>query len=190
MSTIPALFSVARARSGPSTSARDVESNSSSWHWAAWTTHKEKVTESDKRKKFRSKTSKRKYSKTWEKEFSWLMYDDVLFVVLVRGQGDHCSAQEEWVTKPFQNWKKAVEKMRTHERSESHIQASEALLLATKSGTIAQQLQSIGEQGCNKIPHSVYSFSHSPTYRSFYELHAIRFSSVLWCSGSAELRWK
>ena len=35
-----------------------------------------------------------------------------------------------WVTKPFQNWKKAVEKMRAHEQSESHIQVSEALLLA------------------------------------------------------------
>ena len=51
-----------------------------------------------------------------------------------------------WVTKPFQNWKKAAEKKRAHERSESHIQASQALLLATKSGTIAQQIQSIEEQ--------------------------------------------
>lgn len=148
MSTIPALFSAAKAKSGPSTSARDVESNSSSE-----SDHdigppiKRKCTESDKGMKYRSKASKRKYSKSWEKEFRWLMYDE-------DSDGAFCRTCKEsgrslqrtggvWVTKPFQNWKKAVEKMRAHERSESHIQASEALLLAAKTGMITQQLQSI-----------------------------------------------
>ena len=48
-----------------------------------------------------------------------------------------------WVTRSFHNWKKAVERMRAHERSEFHTQASEAHLLTIKSGTIAQQLQSM-----------------------------------------------
>ena len=153
MSTISALLSAARAKSGPSTSAKDVEPNSSSE-----SDHdieqlepptKKKCTESEKGEKHCSKTSRRKYSKTWEKEFSWLMYDD-------DSEGASCRTCKEsgkslqrtggvWVTKPFQNWKRAVEKMRAHERSESHIRASEALLLAAKSGTIAQQLQSTGE---------------------------------------------
>jgi len=35
-----------------------------------------------------------------------------------------------WVTKPFQNWKKAVEKMRKHERSDNHKKQN--LLLAQR----------------------------------------------------------
>ena len=31
-----------------------------------------------------------------------------------------------WVTKPFQNWKKAVEKIRTHERNDNHKKQIEA----------------------------------------------------------------
>ena len=30
-----------------------------------------------------------------------------------------------WVTKPFSNWKKAVEKMKTHEKSDAHSQAKD-----------------------------------------------------------------
>ena len=55
-----------------------------------------------------------------------------------------------WVTKPFKNLKKAVEKMRAHSKSNSHINHCEAELLAARArkegSSIIQQLQIIGEQ--------------------------------------------
>ena len=57
-----------------------------------------------------------------------------------------------WVTKPFQNWKKATERMKGHERSSLHIQASQALLFISKQGSVVQQLQRVGmqERGKNR----------------------------------------
>ena len=43
--------------------------------------------------------------------------------------------------KTFWNWKKAVEKMKAHERSDLHIRASQALLVASQEGSVVQQLQ-------------------------------------------------
>ena len=55
-----------------------------------------------------------------------------------------------WITKPFKNWKKAVEKMRAHPKSDSHIKHTEAELLAARArkeeSSIIQQPQIIGEQ--------------------------------------------
>ena len=55
-----------------------------------------------------------------------------------------------WITKPFKNWKKAVEKIRAHSKSDSHIKHCEAELLAARArkegSSIRQQLQIIGEQ--------------------------------------------
>lgn len=51
-----------------------------------------------------------------------------------------------WITKPFKNWKKAVDKMRAH----SHIKHCESELLAARArkgvSSVIQQLQIIGEQ--------------------------------------------
>ena len=50
------------------------------------------------------------------------------------------------VTKPFKNWKKAVEKMKTHSRSDSHSHATQAMLAAKRAvvdGTVVQQLQNV-----------------------------------------------
>ena len=33
-----------------------------------------------------------------------------------------------WITKPFTNWKKGVEKMKAHASSDAHIKASQAAL--------------------------------------------------------------
>ena len=38
-----------------------------------------------------------------------------------------------WITKPFKNWKKAVEKMRAHSKSDSHIKLYEVELLAARA---------------------------------------------------------
>ena len=54
-----------------------------------------------------------------------------------------------WITKPFTNWKKAVEKMRAHGKSDVHIQSAQAALeaeRAEKEGSVVQRLQQIGEQ--------------------------------------------
>ena len=51
-----------------------------------------------------------------------------------------------WVTKPFKNWKKAVEKMKAHSRSDSHSHATQAMLAAKRAvvdGTVVQQLQNV-----------------------------------------------
>ena len=51
-----------------------------------------------------------------------------------------------WVTKPFKNWKKVVEKMKAHSRSDSHSHATQAMLAAKRAvvdGTVVQQLQNV-----------------------------------------------
>ena len=48
-----------------------------------------------------------------------------------------------WITKPFNNWKKAIEKMRAHARSDIHIQSCETEMVAARQGTIVQQLQHV-----------------------------------------------
>ena len=48
--------------------------------------------------------------------------------------GDVC------VTKLFQNWKKATERMNAHKRSSLHTQASQALLVISKQGPVVQQV--------------------------------------------------
>ena len=149
--SIQSYFSSSSTQAKSSTSAISVEDSSSSSEdivQFAPPPTKKKCT--DKRKK-RHCVSKRKYSQSWEKVFGWLMYDEDSEGVLCRfckesGRPLHRTGGV-WVTKPFKNWKKAVEKMTAHERSDSHVQASEAVLLAAKAskeGTIVQQLQSIG----------------------------------------------
>ena len=51
-----------------------------------------------------------------------------------------------WFTKLFQNWKKATERMKAHERSSLHTQASQALLVISKQGSVVQQVQRVGMQ--------------------------------------------
>ena len=47
------------------------------------------------------------------------------------------------VSKSIQNWTKAIEKIKAHERSSLHVNASQALLLASKHGSVVQQLQRV-----------------------------------------------
>ena len=53
------------------------------------------------------------------------------------------------VTKPFTNWKGALEKMKAHSQSDIHVQACQASMLAERAareGTITQQLQQITDE--------------------------------------------
>ena len=54
-----------------------------------------------------------------------------------------------WISRPFKNWKKAIEKMKAYAKSEVHIlscEAEKAAARALQEGSIIQQLQQIGEQ--------------------------------------------
>ena len=68
-------------------------------------------------------TTKRKYSKNWESMFSWLVYDEDIngtFCRVCKQTTAESATQHTgsvWVTKPFQSWKKATERMKAHERS-------------------------------------------------------------------------
>lgn len=102
----------------------------------------------------RSKLSDvRKYNKKWEQQFPWLEYDEHIQGVFCRECKKYGNSSQRtggaWITKPFTNWKKAVEKMRAHSKSDVHIQSCEASLLAeraTRQGTIIQQLQHVADQ--------------------------------------------
>jgi hypothetical protein len=102
--------------------------------------------------KYRPKSGQRKYSKKWEKEFLWLEYDENYqgaFCKICRKHEHHSSQKTggAWITKPFKNWKKAVEKMRAHAKSDTHIRHFEAeVLAAQKEGSILQQLKSVTEE--------------------------------------------
>ena len=105
--------------------------------------------------KYRAKSGRqRKYNKKWEKDLPWLEYDENYqgaFCKICRKRNQYSSQKTggAWITKPFKNWKKAVEKMRAHANSDAHIRYSEAEVLAAKAekeGSILQQLRSITEE--------------------------------------------
>ena len=69
----------------------------------------------------------RQYNKKWEEKFTWLLYDEAC-------QGVFCKECKKagqslqrtggtWVTTPFTNWKKALEKMKARSQSDIHVQA-------------------------------------------------------------------
>ena len=93
--------------------------------------------------------SNRKFSKKWEKEFSWLEYDvdvDGAFCQVCKAAYDDSTVQHTggvWVSQPFRNWKKPTEKMKAHEKSTLHCEAVEAVLLTSEQGSIVQKLHRV-----------------------------------------------
>ncbi len=54
-----------------------------------------------------------------------------------------------WITKPFTNWKKVIQKMKSHSESEMHLLSCQLDVeadRARKEGSIISQLQNVGEQ--------------------------------------------
>lgn len=99
----------------------------------------------------------RKYNKKWEKEFPWLEYDNnyngVFCKVCRKSMRQSKTSQGSggtWVTKPFNNWRKALEKMRAHASSDTHTKCVEAELLVREGGTIAHQLHCIEDDQRSK----------------------------------------
>ena len=104
-----------------------------------------------------SAATSRKYNKKWAKDFPWLEYDGnfqgafckICRKVETRGQSSQGSGGV-WVTKPFQNWKKAVQKMKEHASSESHLRQVEAELIVSRGETVVSQLQRFGDSERSK----------------------------------------
>ena len=68
-----------------------------------------------------------------------------------------------WTSKPLTNWKKAVEKMKTHAKSDVHIeavQAASAYEASLHQGSVVQQLQSVSEQERMRNRAAIKSFIH------------------------------
>ena len=68
-------------------------------------------------------SSSRKYQKRWGKDFTWLEYDvdcDSALCKLYKIYGKTSLERTGgvWTTRPFTNWKKAVEKMKAHASSD------------------------------------------------------------------------
>ena len=80
------------------------------------------------------------------------MYDEVIngdFCRVCRQTTAESATQHTggvWVTKPFQNWKKATERMKAHERSSSTHKPVKPCLVLLKQGSVVQQLQRVGVQ--------------------------------------------
>ena len=84
-----------------------------------------------KHSKYCRRSSNRKYLKAWEKDFNWLEYDadcEGPFCKVCKTFHSGNSLERTggvWPTKPFTNWKKAVEEMKAHAVSDLHIQAGQ-----------------------------------------------------------------
>ena len=95
--------------------------------------------------------SNRKYNKKLEKSFHWLQYDEDIDGALCnvcKKWAHPASSCGVWIDKPFTNWKKAIEKMRSHDSSKLHLECCQIALKAKQAethGTIVQQLQQIQE---------------------------------------------
>ena len=98
-----------------------------------------------------------------------------------------------WTAKPFTNWKKAVEKMKAHTKSDAHIAASQAALAHQASlhaGSVIQQLQNVAEQERMMNRAAVKSFfrthflarQHIPHTTNFEKLHVVEL--VVLCGGA------
>ncbi len=54
-----------------------------------------------------------------------------------------------WISKTFTNWKKAIEKMKIHAKSDIHLLSCEAEMAAAtalQEGSVIQQLQQINDE--------------------------------------------
>ena len=96
-----------------------------------------------------------------------------------------------WVTKPFTNWKKALEKIKAHSQSDIHVQVCQASMLAERAareGTIMQQLQQITDEEKMKNRAAVEVLIHCPHFLTRQHIaHSINFeklvSLVVACGG-------
>jgi len=132
-----------------SSSEDEMDSNQSDIECLEPSSAKEQLTVHEKHRK--TVTSSRKYKK-WEESYNWLIFDENFqgaFCKICRKRGI-CFQRTggTWISKPFKNWKKAIEKMKDHAKSAIYIQLCEAEMAAARAlqeGLVIQQLQQIGD---------------------------------------------
>ena len=98
-----------------------------------------------------SKKVCRRYNSKWEQAFPWLEFSEDVQGVFCKvckkwARDSQQRSRGVWTTEPFTNWRKATEKMRTHERGMMHVAASKVALeseMSLRQGSIAQQLRHI-----------------------------------------------
>ena len=95
----------------------------------------------------------RRYNKRWEHTFPWIEFDENLqcaFCKLCKKGGRSLQRTDRaWITKPFTDWKKVTQKMKSHSKSEVHLLSCKLYMeadRARKEGSIISQLQNVGEQ--------------------------------------------
>ena len=93
-----------------------------------------------------------------------------------------------WVVKSFRNWKKAVEKMKAHERSGLCIRASQALLVMSQEGLVMQQLQRMDMLEREKNRAAVKCLAHCTHFLTHHHIaHSTNFTElvdlVVFCGG-------
>ena len=134
-----------------------------------------------------SAATSRKYNKKWAKDFPWLEYDGnfkgafckICRKVETRGQSSQGSGGV-WVTKPFQNWKKAVQKMKEHASSESHLRQVEAELIVSRGETVVHQLQHFGDSERSKNRKAIKAFLGCTHYLCKQHIpHTTNFSKLI-----------
>ena len=93
----------------------------------------------------------RRYNKKWEETFPWLEFDrnlqDAICKLCKKGGRSLQRTGGAWITKPFTNWKKAAQKMKSHSKSEVHLlycQLDVEADRARKEESIISQLQNVG----------------------------------------------
>ena len=134
-----------------------------------------------------SAATSHKYNRKRAKDFPWLKYDGnfqgafckICRKVETRGQSSQGSGGV-WVEKPFQNWKKEVQKMKEHASSESHLRQVEAELIVSRGETVVHQLQCFGvsERSNNrKAIHQSTSWLHlllmQTAHSSYFQLQQL-----------------
>jgi len=79
-----------------------------------------------------------------------------------------------WVTKPSQNWKKAIEKMRIHERGGNHKKQIDTESIFSTGQTVIYHFQCIGDSNKSKNQNAIKSFLRYPaliSVQATYSLH-------------------
>ena len=85
-----------------------------------------------------------------------------------------------WVIKQFQIWKKATERMNAHESNSLHTQASQALLVISKQGSVVRQLQRVGMQEREKNSAAMKSLVRCTHFLTRHHIaHSTNFSQLV-----------
>ena len=100
--------------------------------------------------KMRSYKKRMKYNRDWQMKWRWLLYDeDGMYCSICMNYGKPPpQTRGAWVTRPVQNWVKAVELLSKHGKSEWHLAAIEALAMsesAKQHGDIVDKMLAASE---------------------------------------------